>query len=452
MREESGGPFRYRLLETVREYGLDRLDQADREALRRRHRDCYLELAQRFRAEWFGADQEGWAVRIRAEYANLRIALGWCLTTPGEAAAGGRLASALRYHWIGGGALNEGRYWLQRALAANPEPTPERVPLLSAYSRVLVTQMDLAEGAASTAECLELARRFDDPSLLAQATQDLAIHTLRSGGDPPRARVLLEEAIARSDALGRPDVEGATMTRLALAMALLFEGETARADALCAECRETCVAAGERWCRSHALVASALVAQAQGEPGRATGYLRESLQLREALGDTVGMALAIDVLAGAAAMDGDALRAATLRGAGRRTWHDLGVPGGGSPQYEAQDQRTARRIREELGDEAFEAAFQDGWKLSLDEAVAYALEAEHGSPQPSAEPGPASPLTAREWQVAQLVTEGLSNKQIATRLAVSQRTAASHVENILAKLGFASRTQIAAWAARLHRG
>jgi DNA-binding NarL/FixJ family response regulator len=60
-------------------------------------------------------------------------------------------------------------------------------------------------------------------------------------------------------------------------------------------------------------------------------------------------------------------------------------------------------------------------------------------------------LTAREWQVAQLVTEGLSNKQIATRLAISQRTAESHVENILAKLGFASRTQIAAWTARLHR-
>jgi DNA-binding NarL/FixJ family response regulator len=129
----------------------------------------------------------------------------------------------------------------------------------------------------------------------------------------------------------------------------------------------------------------------------------------------------------------------------------MGVPGGGSRRYEEQDQGTARQAREELGDEAYEGAFQDGWKLSLDEAVAYAFETEPEPVDPRPDPGPAPPLTPREWQVAQLVAEGLSNRQIAGRLAVSQRTAESHVENILAKLGFASRSQIAAWVARLRR-
>ena len=133
-------------------------------------------------------------------------------------------------------------------------------------------------------------------------------------------------------------------------------------------------------------------------------------------------------------------------------WHDAGVPGGGSQRFQEQDRRTAQRARDEVGAEAYAAAFQDGWKLSLDEAVAYALETEPEPAEPRPDPGPVAPLTPREWQVAQLVAEGLPNRQIATRLAISQRTAESHVENILAKLDFASRSQIAAWVVRLRRG
>jgi non-specific serine/threonine protein kinase len=450
LREEKAGPVRYRLLETVRQYGLEQLDEVEAATLQRRHRDWYLALAERFDAEWFGAAQRDWAARIRAEYGNLRLALGWCLDTPGEAACGARLASALRYHWIGGGALVEGRLWLKRALAAHTEPTPERVRALAAHVRVLVAQMNRAESAPCVVECVELARRLSDPALLALATSQRAFYTLRCGDGPAAAQPLLEEALARYSALAHPDLEGATVTRASLAMALLFQGETARAAALCAEAREICVAAGERWCRSHALVASALVAQAQDRPGEARGYLRDSLPLRESLGDTLGLAISIEVLAGTAAMEGESIRAATLRGAGRRVWHDLGIPGGGSREYDERDQRVATRLRTELGDSVFEAAFQDGWKLSLDEAVAYALET--GEPtEPLAGPEPVSPLTPREGEVAQLVAEGLSNKQIAARLLISQRTAESHVENILAKLGFASRTQIAAWAARRHQ-
>ncbi|OLE24571.1 MAG: hypothetical protein AUG44_18790 [Actinobacteria bacterium 13_1_20CM_3_71_11] len=79
VREEEDGPVRYCLLETVRQYGLEQLAEADQAALRRRHRDWYLQLAERFDTEWFGAAQREWAARIRAEYANLRLALGWCL-------------------------------------------------------------------------------------------------------------------------------------------------------------------------------------------------------------------------------------------------------------------------------------------------------------------------------------------------------------------------------------
>jgi non-specific serine/threonine protein kinase len=134
LREEAAGDVRYRLLETVREYGRQRLSEDALAALRRRHRDWYLELAERFEAQWFGPDQPRWSARLRADLDNLRGALGWCLDTPGEARAGLRMVGALQFFSIGCGRLTEGRYWLERMLPADPAPTAARVVALSAYT------------------------------------------------------------------------------------------------------------------------------------------------------------------------------------------------------------------------------------------------------------------------------------------------------------------------------
>jgi DNA-binding NarL/FixJ family response regulator len=56
------------------------------------------------------------------------------------------------------------------------------------------------------------------------------------------------------------------------------------------------------------------------------------------------------------------------------------------------------------------------------------------------------PLTRREREVADLVRQGLKNREIATRLFMSERTAQNHVQHILTKLGLANRSQIAVWA------
>jgi DNA-binding NarL/FixJ family response regulator len=105
------------------------------------------------------------------------------------------------------------------------------------------------------------------------------------------------------------------------------------------------------------------------------------------------------------------------------------------------------RARTVLGEEAYQAAYRAGRDLSPREAVGYAVEPGPLPVPPPDEPAQPSPLTLRESQVALLIAEGLPNKQIATRLLISQRTAESHVENILAKLGFTSRTQVATWVA-----
>jgi DNA-binding NarL/FixJ family response regulator len=98
-----------------------------------------------------------------------------------------------------------------------------------------------------------------------------------------------------------------------------------------------------------------------------------------------------------------------------------------------------------LGTSTFHTEFETGKGLSRDAAIALAL----GEPAQVAPSGDtvASPLGKREAEVATLVADGLSNKQIGTRLLISEHTVDTHIRNILNKLGFNSRVQIAAWTA-----
>ena len=142
---------------------------------------------------------------------------------------------------------------------------------------------------------------------------------------------------------------------------------------------------------------------------------------------------------------GKQLRAACLLGAAHRQWRDLGGNPDGAGAWLGQHQECERAARAGLGDARFEAEFARGGDLARDQAVAYAL----GEDQPSGTAASAAAatlvLTPREREIAGLVADGLTNREIAERLVISRRTAESHVENILAKLGFASRTQIVAW-------
>src|SRR2546429_7537913 len=131
MRPGGGGAGRgSRLLDPLAECGGERLcDRAtahrrcgvDEPMLRRRHRDFYLELAERFHADWFGPRQVAWSRRMRAELDNPRAAPGYCLNV-GDARGGGRLAGALHYLWYGCGEAPEGRLWVGGGRGAAPPP------------------------------------------------------------------------------------------------------------------------------------------------------------------------------------------------------------------------------------------------------------------------------------------------------------------------------------------
>jgi non-specific serine/threonine protein kinase len=155
----------------------------------------------------------------------------------------------------------------------------------------------------------------------------------------------------------------------------------------------------------------------------------------------------MDTLAWIAASEHDPRRAATLLGATAGLTQAMGTRtiSHNYPGVAAYREQCERQSRHALGEKAFQTAYQHGKGLALGDALAYAL-----NEQPQAEPPPASirttTLTRREREVADLVAEGLSNKEIAARLVISPRTAETHVERILTKLGFTSRTQIVAWA------
>lgn len=182
--------------------------------------------------------------------------------------------------------------------------------------------------------------------------------------------------------------------------------------------------------------------------------MREALQIRHAFNDVIGVLVAMETLAWVAAASGDPRRAAGLLGASCRHWRPLGSYLHGSPAFQGWHDDCLTAARDDLGAQRFEEAHRAGGGLTLDQAVSVALGERleaipaHAPPEPE----PELDLTRREREVAELVTDGLSNKEIATRLVISRRTAESHVEHILSKLGFSSRAQIAAWLSDLGRG
>jgi non-specific serine/threonine protein kinase len=168
------------------------------------------------------------------------------------------------------------------------------------------------------------------------------------------------------------------------------------------------------------------------------------MQLSRRVHNPRAAATCLMVLAWVTAAGQDVRRAAVLMGAAEELVQSVGSATVLFPKYAAYQEECMRATRRALGDRGFEAAIGEGRALGFGAAIAYALDEPAPVASSSAE-GPAQRLTKRERQVAELVAEGLTNKAIAARLVISQRTAQGHVEHVLAKLGFTSRTQIAAW-------
>ncbi|MFB9835420.1 ATP-binding protein [Actinoallomurus acaciae] len=433
---------RYMLLETIREFGHELLAASGEEAVvRARHFDHYEGLTRKAEAGWFNADQVDWIARVRLEQPNVRAALGYGLTEPDRAPATLEAAAILHIFWVITGALREGGRWLDQALRRCPEPTSSRARALHAHAYLLIMLGDIDGALSRLRECEALAERLDDASALAYAA-------LRRGsakmyqGDFAGGLSMLEEALARHRRLA--DRFGVYFALRHLAMAATAV-EDPRGEAYAKECLELCEAQGADLSRSWALFVVGLNAWRRGELARATQVIHQSLRLKSLVDDLAGEAHCIEVLAWIATGTGDMRRAARLFGAARSTWLKAGSSLVEFGYVRHHREPAEQRARQALGEQEYREFFQAGERLDVGDAIRCALEEESRTARSAAARGGRPILTRREREVAELVAEGLSNKEIAAALVVAQRTAEAHVEHILSKLNFTSRAQIAAW-------
>jgi DNA-binding CsgD family transcriptional regulator len=194
-----------------------------------------------------------------------------------------------------------------------------------------------------------------------------------------------------------------------------------------------------------ALLTRARVALAQGDPGQAERDAHEALAVAVAVDAHPTTPEALECLAGLAADAGSHLEAARLLGAASALRRSMGIVR--FKVYDDAYESSVALVRNTLTDNEFESAWAEGFALSVSEAIAYVQRGRGERKRPSS--GWTS-LTPTERDVVRLLSEGIGNKDIATRLFVSPRTVATHLTHIYAKLGLTSRVQLAQEAAR-HR-
>lgn len=437
--EQADGFTYYRQLVTMRDYGARVAVRSDEwEELRRRHAMLAFERSGQMHREWAGPHQAQWLRRARRDVAEIVAAMDWGIADPAGHDVAATIAANLRYFWAGGHTMAAGRYRLERVLALPDVAAPLRCECLLVLFWVVMLQGDHADGARVLAEARTLATELGDRRRLAEVDAWGGLHCLFHG-DPAEGVGLYRRAIAVLREVG--DIAAMQAAMFQLALCQIYSGDTAGGGETCAEILAESRRNGEAWVKAYALWVSGIVRWRQGDLAGVRAYATEALRLQEVFEDGICTAHVL-LLAGQVVMAaGEPRRAARLQGAADALWRAQGTGIDAFGPGLAGDARESReRILRVLGPDEAEALMAETADLDLREAIEVGLA--ELALTPVAAPAEVG-LTKREAQVAELVSEGLSNKQIATRLTISIRTVDGHVEHILAKFGVTSRAQVA---------
>ena len=490
--EGSLGEPRFRMLETVREFGLEALNgSGEAEATRAAHAAYCLELAERGEVELTGPSQADWMQRLEADHDNLRAALRWLLDQgAGTADAILRMAAALWRFWARAGYLLEGRDWLERALDRGDATDPVvRAKALHSLGNLALDLGDYPQARARYEASLALRRAAGDQRGVADSLNGLGLVALDQG-DQVRARALHAESL--SIRRQQNDQHGVALSLYNLGRVATAEGNYPEARARFREAVAIQQTMGDAAGVAYALFRLGVVARNEGDVGAAADLLEQSLALFRAVGDRLGIACALHAQAGIArseqrpgqavelyqealairwelarkgaegcveCLEGLAGVALTLRQpdvaarlfAAAATWraaHGTPVP----PADRGALDRDLAAARSLLGEERFEAAQAEGRAMGFAEAVAAATTVSaavmDASPVRRRAPAEEAGLTPREIDVLRLIVEGRSSREIADALFLSHRTVSTHVSSIFNKLGVNSRSAAAAYAVR----
>ncbi|HYK28722.1 MAG TPA: tetratricopeptide repeat protein [Streptosporangiaceae bacterium] len=486
---EALGESRYRMLDTIREYAGGWLALAgEMTTIRARRREYVVETAAQYIAVGMAMVPGSWSARVDAfrradlDAANVMEVLADCVAD-GDAESGLRICAAVSPVWIVRGTLTRGATWIDAFLG---QPSAEKVsgavrgPALVARSQIALARGELPEDMANDA--LELCRAADLQFWTAAAL-NLLVEIAQHSGRSDEASNMAEQALTMAKAARDRWNEGyalGTMATIAAGRGNLREAESLAEQAL-AIMREI----DQLWGSSRALLGLADLARLRGDYDKARERyqdaltvlyqlnarpdiarclaglgrialdqsdlpaarlnLSRSLQLSYSSGSRIGIARALEATSRLSVLEGDLAKAVQLAGAIatlRRDAHLPAVPG-------ARTQRLLDAAAG-LGEHTIARLWADGAAMTTDAAVRYAVGDSASNATTwvpaTADDKPTGALTAREREVVALLGAGMSNRAIAAELFISPATAARHVANILAKLGFNSRSQVAVWA------
>jgi non-specific serine/threonine protein kinase len=441
--EEHGQEVRYRLLELIRAFALQQAEQSDEaEWCRRRHAEWCLALGLQAASGMRGAMQSAWLDRLELEHDNLRHALEWMSTrSDADIGDGQRLAAALWQFWWLRGYLSEGRRQLERTLApAEPDAvTPQCVNALLAAGILAFRQGDYAAATEHLEASLAGARSLGDHAAAAAALRNLGRMAVDRGKfDEARLRLRTSLDVERS----LNSLLGTAWSLNYLGLLEHFAGDNAAARAFVEQSLPMLRALGDTWGIAVGLAYLGRVASDDGDPSAAEMMWQESLETCRVQGYLWCVPYLLEFLGGLAIARGLLERGMRLAGAAEALRETIGAPL--PPVWHADRDRDFAPARRRLDASTCATALDEGRRLTLDQAIAEASGKARPEPTPVRTAGTSS-LTPREREVAMLVARGLTNRQIGDELVISSATAERHVVNILNKLGFHTRSQLAAW-------
>jgi tetratricopeptide (TPR) repeat protein len=406
----------FTMLETIKEYACECLAASGESVeMRRRHAEYYLRLAEQAEPELRGPGQEVWLARLERSHDNIRSALGWSMET-GQIEIGLRIAGAIWWLWYTRGYLSEGRRWLEQQLACDATQGTPVAPLVRAGALrgagVLATEQgDYAQATALTEESLALFRQIGDTRSVgtiltvlgsiakyqadftrAASMYEDALALFRSQGDIrsisvslnnlgnlakeqrdyPRAVALYEESLAMKRELG--DKRGIAIVLSNIGTMAHAQGDYPHAVIAGEESVALLRELGDKDLAA-ALDTLGRAVLAQGDDRRAMDLYREGLTVSQLAGERQLMAFFLEGVGRVASAQNNPERAARLYGAGSGLREAIGAPL--SPAEQALDAGYLDATRLKLGDARFEAAWEEGRRVSLEEAVTYALVDTH---------------------------------------------------------------------------
>ena len=478
-----GGDVRYRLLETLRRYARKRLaDKGELTAMNERLAKFCSSVAANTVRRLHSPDGPTLIEVLAEQNDNLRAALSWYRDR--RPRAGLQLATGLVDYWDLRGLLTEGRRWLADLLQRHPSRDALRANALAGAGLLAFRQGDNIRSRDLYEESLDIGHAIADRRVIARALRGIS-DALLNLGDYRHSEAGYRQSLEAFRRCG--DVAETALALSRLGNVVLIRGDVASSIKIYEESRTLYYKLGDPFGIANQLWSVGSAEVIGGDYAASCSHFEECLAIRQGIHDELGVPYAQMMLAYAYIQLGRFAEARSLyRSCIPKVWamgdlwalvgafdHMVGLPFGEGKLRDAfwlagaaaavRDSTRAQQLpwigivvegwlssaRTRLGDESAERAYREGRAMSVGVAVDRVLGFLAGTPaSPSTTGIEHRVLSRRELQVAHLVSDGMSNREIGRALFIGERTVDNHVQHILQKLGFRSRAQVGAWLLR----